>query len=202
MRLTDDELREVLERAEEIERRAHTGVAMRGEMEAVISAAGEIGLSRSAVEQALRERLDYVVDPVVGEHVFARSADGKYYVAETVGTTPEGVRVRFLRGGELLLAPNELRPCRFVPGQSVMCNWPWWGPWRCSVVTYDERSQFLTLSDRWGSTTVTHMSEVWLEPAKKLDDRAARRRAYLALITISTSIGAILGSALTLLLAR
>jgi hypothetical protein len=66
MRLTDDELRDVLERAEEIQRTS------RGD---VVSISGD------------------------------------------------DLRVRFLRGSEHTVTADQVRPCSFVPGQRVMCEW-------------------------------------------------------------------------------
>jgi len=179
MRLTDDELRDVLERAEEIQRTSRSGDEMRAELEAVIGAGEEVGLTRAAVERALRERLDLGPLPVVGDRVFARSADGRYYVADVLAISGDDIRVRFLRGTEHVVAPDQVRPCSFVPGKRVMCDWPWWGPWSWSVITYDPPSRYLKLSDRWGSTTTCHVSDVWIEPERKPNDQArasGRRR--------------------------
>jgi len=132
---------------------------------------------------------------------WARSADGKYYVAEVLSTSEEGVRVRFLRGSELVLTPAELRPCAFVPGQRVVCNWPMWGPWTCSVVAFDAARQRVKLSDGWGSTRAFPVSEVWLAPSKT-DSRTARRRAYTLLLGAGAAAGAVIGSIITGLLMR
>ena len=136
MRLTDDELRDVLQRAEEIQHASRSEDEMHAELEAVIGAAEEVGLARSAVERALRERLNLVRTPNVGALVFAKSADGKFYVAEVLSISPDGVRVRFLRGSEHVVAHDELRPASFIPGERVVCDWPWWGAWNCTVVAF------------------------------------------------------------------
>src|SRR5262245_29566577 len=101
MRLADDDVREVLARAIEIQGTALQGNDFHSELEAVIQAAEEVGIARSAVERALRERLNLPLEmPAAGDLTFAKSADDRYYVAEIVAPTPEGFRVRFLRGGE------------------------------------------------------------------------------------------------------
>jgi hypothetical protein len=202
MRLTDDELRDVLERAEEIQRTTRRGDEMRAELEAVIGAAEEVGLTRSAVERALRERLDLVAPPTVGDRVFARSADGKFHVADVLSISGEEIRVRFLRGGEHVLTADELKPCSLVPGQRVMCHWPWWGPWSCDVISYHAPSQYLKLSDRWGSTTTCHIADVWLEPERKVDNSAPRKRVSATLIAVSATLGGMVGSLITALLMR
>lgn len=200
MRLTDDELRDVIERAEEIERTTRSGEEMRAELEAVIGAGEEIGLTRAAVERALRERLDLGPPPTTGDRVFARSADGRYYVADVVSISGDDIRVRFLRGSEHTVTPDQVRRCEFVPGQRVMCDWPWWGPWSCTVITFDPPSQYLKLSDRWGSSTTCHVSDVWIEPERKPNDRALRKRASATLIGLGAGVGALVGSIITALI--
>ena len=200
MRLTDEQLRDVLERAEEIQRTTLLGDAMHAELEAVLGAAEEVGLSRVAVERALRERLELIKPPAVGDRVFARSADNKHYVADVISVGDDEVRVRFLRGSEYVVTPDQLKPFSLVPGQRVMFEWPWWGPWSCAVVRYDPVSQYLTLSDRWGSTSPAHIADIWLEPERKNDQRAMRRRMYATLIGLGAGAGAIIGSIITALI--
>ena len=202
MRLTDDELRDVLERAEEIERTTRHGDQMQAELEAVIGAAEEVGLTRAAVERALRERLDLVAPPAVGDRVFARSADDKFHVADVLSIAGDHIRVRFLRGGEHVLTADEVKPCSFVPGQRVMCDWPWWGPWSCTVISYHSPTQYLKLSDRWGSTTTCQVADVWLEPDRKADNRGPRKRISATLMGASAVLGGLVGSLITALLMR
>lgn len=196
MRLTDDELRDLLARAEEIDRAARQGSEWNAELAAVISAAEEVGLSRQAVERALAERLDLpAAPPAVGSLAWARSADGRSYVAEVLTVSEDGARVRFLRGGEHDLPLDALRPCAFIPGARVTCDWPMWGPWTCTVVAYDAAKQRVKLSDGWGSTRSFPVSEVWVAAAKP-DTRAARRRVYATLLGAGAA-GALLGSIIT-----
>jgi hypothetical protein len=201
VRLTDDELRDVLERAEEIERTTRRGDKMNAELEAVISAAEEVGLTRVAVERALRERLNLVAPPSVGDRVFAKSADGKAYVADVISIEGDDVRVRFLRGSEHVVTLDQVKPCSLVPGQRVMHDWPWWGPWSCVVISYDAPAQYVKLSDRWGSTTTCHVADVWLEPERKRTNRSVRQRVYATMIGVG-GLGAIIGSIITALLMR
>src|SRR5688572_7899988 len=100
MRLSDDDLRAVLARAEEIQRGSGRR-EMDAELEAVIGAAEEVGLTRSAMERALREQLHLPgAPPAVGSLVFAESADGNFYVAELLSISGDDARVQFLRGSE------------------------------------------------------------------------------------------------------
>ena len=52
MRLSDDELRDVLTRAEEIQRSSRSVGTMQSELEAVIGAGEAVGLEREAIERA------------------------------------------------------------------------------------------------------------------------------------------------------
>lgn len=180
MRLTDDELRDVLARAEEIQRASRKGAEWNAELE-------RFNLSASP--------------PVAGSLTWARSADGKFYVAEVLSTSEDGARVRFLGGSEHRVTLDQLRPCAFIPGQRVACNWPWWGPWTCTVVAYDSVKQRVELSDGWGSTDIFPVSEVWLAP-DKVPSSASRTRVYATLVGFGVGAGALIGSIVTALLMR
>ena len=202
MRLTDDELRDVLQRAEEIQRTTRRGDLLQGEIAAVVEAGEGIGLTRAAVERALREHLDLAPAPAVGDRVFAKSADGKFHIADVVSISGDDIRVSFVRGGEQVVTADEVKPCSFVPGQRVMYHWPWWGPWSCEVISYHAPTGFLMLSDRWGSTTTCRAEDVWLEPKKQTSVLTSRNRAYATLVSLSVGVGAIVGSIITALLMR
>lgn len=200
MRLTDEELQDVLSRAEEIQRTARHGPEWNSEVAAVISAAEEVGFSRRAVERALSERLN-LARPIVGNLTWARSADGKSYVAEVLSTSEDGAQVRFLGGGEHHLTLDQLRPCAFIPGERVVVDWPWWGQWTCSVVAYDSAKKRVKLNDGWGYTKTFPVSEIWLAP-EKAKPSAARQRVYATLLGVGAGAGAIIGSIITALLLR
>jgi hypothetical protein len=126
-----------------------------------------------------------------------------YYVAEVLSSAPNEVNVRYLSGSDAALAPDEIRTCRFRPGERITVNWPWWGPWTCSVVSYDAHRQRVELSDGWGSTKTFDIAEVWLQPPKKpLSPGKRKGRMYVTLMAAGSGIGAVVGSALTWLLMR
>lgn len=199
MPLTDDELRDVLSRAEEIQRSTRSGPEWKAEIAAVTGAAQEVGYSRQAVERALSERFSYfLAPPTPGTLIWARSSDGKFHVAEVSSAAEDSADVRFLGGGELRVTLDQLRPCALIPGERVVVDWPWWGPWTCSVVAYDPAKKRVRLSDGWGTTRSFPISELWLAPSKA-DAGAARRRVYATLMA-GAGIGALIGSLLTALL--
>jgi len=197
MRLTEDELREVFARAEELQGLV-PGAGLSTELEAVIEAGEQVGLGRPAMERALRERLEFMTSPPAeGTQVFALSADGKFYAAEVVSSGAEGVRVRFLQGSEHVVTLDQLRPFSLIPGMRVVCNWPWWGPWTCTVVAYDSARRRVKLNDGWGSTKSFPAAEVWLSRPR----RASRTRAalYAKLLGAGAGIGALIGTIVTAL---
>ena len=196
MRLSDDELREVLNRAEEIQRHSQAAYSMQAEMEAVIGAGESVGLARPALERALRERLAFgsLEPPSPGTLVFAESADGKYYVAEVLSVAGDSVRVRYVRGSEHNVTLEQVRPCAFLPGERVIVNWPWWGPWTCTVISYDAAKQKVKLSDGWGTTRSFPVAEVW----QSRMGRNEKFRISATWLGIGVALGAILGSTITL----
>ena len=139
--------------------------------------------------------------PAAGSLVFAQSADRKFYVAEVLSTSPEVVEVKFLRGGEHSVTLDQLRPCAFVPGQKVTVNWPWWGPWTCTVISYDARGQWVKVTDGWSEERIFPIAEVWLNPKRNWDVASSMRtRIAIKLLGAGVGIGAVAGAALTWLL--
>jgi hypothetical protein len=196
MELARDDVRAVLARASEIHAATESSHADR---EAIIQAAEEAGIGRAAVERALRERMPApMAPPSAGDLTFAKSADGRFYVATVVSVSDEGCQVRFLRGSEHVVALEELRPATFLPGERVLVQWPWWGPWTCTVLTYAADSQLVTVTDGWGETRTVPISEVWLAPAKQAHSR--RTRISAALIGAGAAAGAVIGAIVTALL--
>jgi hypothetical protein len=72
-----------------------------------------------------------------------------------------------------------------------------WGPWTCTVLSYDAAKQRVKLSDGWGYTRSFPISQVWLAPAEA---GTGRRRLYIALLTAGATAGAVIGSLITVLL--
>lgn len=198
MGLEHNDIREVLARAQEIQRRTLPDAI---ELEAVIQAAEEVGIPRSAVERALRERLDMPIRTLVaGDLAFVKSADDKYYVAEVISTSDNDIRVKFLRGSEHTVSPDEARPCALLPGARVVCSWPSWGPWTCTVVSFDAAKRTVVLSDGWSGTKTFPLEEIWIAPPRKRSaDSRTKAKVYALLIGAGATAGAIIGSIITAL---
>ncbi len=198
-RLTDEELRLVLERAEEIQRTTRHGDSWNAEVAAVISAGEGVGLSREAVQQAIAERVGLpAVPPAAGTMVWARSADGQYYLADVVGSSESDAHVRFLRGGEHRLALDAVRLASFLPGERVLVDWPMWGPAECTVVAYDAPRQKVKLADSWGYVKTFGLADVWRAPQRAVSAKATSSHAWI--IAGSATVGALLGAALMALI--
>ena len=197
--IEDNDIREVLARAQEIQSRALPAAV---ELEAVIQAAEEVGIPRSAVERALRERLDIPERALApGDLAFAKSADDKFYVAEVLSASDNDIRVSFLRGSEHTVSPDEVRPCTLLPGARVVCSWPSWGPWTCTVVSYNAANRQVTLSDGWGGTQSFPLEEIWIAPPRRRSaDSRTKAKVYAMLIGAGATVGAIIGSIITALL--
>jgi hypothetical protein len=196
MGLADEDMRNVLVRATEIERTTPS----RADLDILMQAAEEVGIPRAAVERALRERLALPMKPPSpGDLVFACSADGKYYVAEVLTASDDGCRVRYLRGGEHTVALAELRPCSFLPGERVVCDWPHWGAWTCTVLSYDAEARRVNVTDGWGENREFRISEVWIAPRTSTSLRSAR---MVTALMSAGAAGAAIGSILTALFLR
>ena len=200
MRLSDDELRDVLTRAEEIQRGSRTADTMQAEFEAVIGAGEAVGLTRVAVERALRERVDLATPPSPGTRVFAKSTDGKFYVADVLAVDGHSVKVQFLRGSEHTVTPEQLRPCSLLPGEKVFVNWPWWGPWKCTIISYDAAKQKVKLSDGWADAKSFRVAEIWQNDRKVVSPGKAA--LYAKWLGIGAGAGAALGAVATWLIMR
>lgn len=195
---SEQEIREVLARAEQI----HQGRSAESESEIVIRAAEEAGLPREAVEQAIRERFDIPAEiPKPGELVFARSSDGRYYVAEVL-EAEKGIRVRFSKGGEVNLTLQDLRPCNFLPGARVVCPWPDWGWWTCTVISYNVEKRKVKVTDGWGSYQTFSVGEIRLDPPQKKLSLFTRFKESIATWGLDYLFAALVGAGIMWLVLR
>jgi hypothetical protein len=192
MPLTDDDIRSIVARAEQLQNSADSSD---DELEALVRAGEEIGISRTAMQRALQERLGTPLRPEVGQLLFAKAPDEKYYVAELLAESDDEYRVRFLRGGERMVARYELRACSFLPGERIVCPWPGWGAWTCSVLSYDAAQGLVNVTDGWAETATFPIRDVWLAPRTAAGRR--RARIYAALLAAGAAAGAAVGAIVT-----
>jgi hypothetical protein len=193
MPLADDDIRAIVARADEIQR--SSGVS-RADVEALLRTGEELGITKAAMERAVREHMGSAAEPPkIGELTFARSTDEKYYVARVTASTDEEYQVQFLRGGERTLAQDELRASSFLPGERVVCPWPSWGPWTCTILSYDAAKNRVTVTDGWGETRSFALEEIWLAP--RTASRRRRLRLYAVLLGAGAAVGAAIGALVT-----
>jgi hypothetical protein len=197
MALTDDELRNVFARAEEIDRAARRERDRDADIAAIVSAGEEVGISRSAIERAIRELPHFpAAPPAVGELAWAQSVNGRFYVAQILAHADDSSRVRFLHGGEQTVTFDQLRACAFVPGERLVCDWPWWGRWTCTVVQYDPIKRRVKLDDGWGARRNFSIGEVWLPPGVA-NPTSSRARVSARLLGIGVAVGTVIGALAT-----
>ncbi|MFZ4506217.1 MAG: hypothetical protein ACOYON_00790 [Fimbriimonas sp.] len=150
--LSAEEMTALLQRAQEIDAGRLGTVEGASETESFVRAAEEAGISREAITQAMRERLQPTIsDLQTGERVFAKSADGAFYVALVSKVDGPIAKVRFLNGGDHEIATADLRPFSLLPGMQVEAKWPMWGWYSVKVERFDPIALTVTLTD--GMTT-------------------------------------------------
>ena len=199
--LSQEELRDVLTRAEEI----HFRTLDADGAEAILRAAEEAGLPREAIEKALEERFGAPRAPSKpGELVFAESADGMYYVAEVVTADQDETRVKYLRGGERGVPTTKTRPAEFLPGERIICPWPFWGAWTCIVISYDQTKKNIKVTDGWGEYQTFSIKDVYVAPPKtpKTKKQIGHVKALLWTYAVGAISGGALGAWVTWLLTR
>jgi hypothetical protein len=192
--LTQEQLQDVLARAEEIQRAEATN-----SYASVVAAAEEAGLSKDAVGRALQERLGLLgAPPESGELVFARGPQDRFFAAEVLERREHAYRVKLLNGGEQTVRFEDLRPMNLLPGEKVVCPWPDWGWWTCTVLRFDLDRRKLRVTDNWGSEKVFDLAEVYKAEQKP----GIRDKAKWLLFSAIGLGGGIVGSLLTWLAMR
>jgi hypothetical protein len=195
--LEQTDLTEVLKRAQTLEVNKISVPEQPADLDALIRAADEVGISREAVIQDLRESLGHPLDGIAaGDRVFAKSADGAFYVA-TVSQMKEGAAtVRFVNGGDHVLSLTDLQGFAILPGQKLEAKFPTWGWLSVEVEKYDTQTELVTVTDGLKSKTFP-LTEVRL-PVRK----SQKERAITALLWRASLIAAGVGGAIGALLMR
>jgi hypothetical protein len=195
--LSQEDLTDVLQRAQAIEVHKVTAPDAHGDTEVFLRAAEEVGISREAVLQALREKLGHPLEGIaVGDRVFAKSADGAFYVATVAQTQSSTATVRFLNGSDHLLPLTDLRGFAILPGQKIQAKWPTWGWCTVEVEKYDPEKEIVTATDGLKSRPFP------LEEVRLPMQKTRRQQAISALLWRVGLISAGLGAAAGALLAR
>lgn len=123
LQLSEEELRDTLQRAREIAVHSQTPAQREAAYEEYLRAAEEMGIPRAALLQALYERLALPAESFApGQLVFALSHDGCWYPAEIQSIGEHAATVRFVSGGEHSCALGDLHPLSLVPGRKLQAE--------------------------------------------------------------------------------
>lgn len=163
--LSQEELTEVLRRAQEIETSSHH---MHGGLEEYVAAAEEAGISREATLMALRERLGVPLSlPCEGEMVFAKSGDSHYYIATVTKVEDRLVHCRFMNGSDSKVALGDLREFNLNPGQKLnyQSSGMWWD---AEIVRYNSEARSVTLN-MWGSEETVPLERVRIRQPSNIE---------------------------------
>lgn len=190
----------VLNRAAELEAKDLNALEHQLEWQPLLDAAEEAGLSREAVLTALRERLsDKAEEWVSGDLVFAQSPDRRWYAAVFDSRVREGIKVRYLHGGEGVLDLEKVQRFALAPGQSVEANGSFkvWSP--SQIVRFNPDSRSVTIKT-WGNEELVPLERIRL-PAESALKRALAQHPWHHLAITALS-GAGIGALITFLLTR
>lgn len=200
--LNDEELRDVLARAQEISLE-QSYVLREDEVAQYVDAAAEAGIPRDATLQALRERLALIHPHLSeGQLVFAKSGDGRFHAARLVKVETNSATVRFVSGGESVLKLDELRAFSLTPGSKLQHYSSLYGSWITAQVTrFNAEANSVTLST-WGTEETVPLDKVRL-PVRH-DEADFTDQAYRAGVWLVGGLagGGAIGALVTWLLMR
>ena len=161
VRLSDEELAAVVQRAHDIHTlQGRIGEERRG-LDEYVKVAEEMGVPREAMMQALNERFAFLDREIeTGQIVFAKSEDGRAYAAKVVSSGEDSVQVRYLNGGEARVGRHELQEATFSPGTVYEYHSPSYMMYlKSQVVRYDRDSMTVTFN-YWGTEETVPLSKV------------------------------------------
>ena len=161
VRLSDEELASVVQRAHEISSlHERLGEAPRS-LDEYVKVAEEMGVPREAMMQALIERFAFLDKEIeAGLLVFARSEDGRSYPAKVLSSDGDSVKVRFLNGSESRVGRQALQDASFTPGATYEYYSPSMAMFTKSQVSrFDSDAQTVTFS-KWGTEETVPLAKV------------------------------------------
>lgn len=193
--LSQEDLTTVIRRAQALEAEKLTTLEPQTNLETFVSAAEEMGISREAVMQALREKMGHPLEGIApGDRVFAKSADGAFYMATVTALQNNAVTVHFMNGSDHTVALTDLRGPSILPGQKLQVNWPGWGWWTVTVEKYNSQKEKVTATDGMSSKSFS-LTEVRLpieRTKRELSVRALLFRTAIVSAGVGVAIGALL----------
>jgi hypothetical protein len=183
--LSEEELRETIQRAREISDNSRDLSLPDAELEAYLQAGEEMEIPREALLQALRERQPALIERfAVGDQVFAPSVDGFWYPAEVLELGEHTAKVRFVSGSEHSTAVVDLKPLGLLPGRKLEANLKDWGWWNAVVERYDPATGLVHIvHDDWFSENeAVPLTRVRLAPKQRARKEGAGNPALRQLV--------------------
>jgi hypothetical protein len=201
-KLQDSELGDVVRRAQEIQDQTHLMLDPHPDLEQYIRAAEEAGIDRAATMQALRERLSFPVEKFKeGEYVFAKSADGFYYVAILESLDGRQAKVQFLSGMDHHCDATDLRLFSLTPGQRVSYHSKSSGMWwEGQLVKFNRDKEQVTVSS-WGDSESVSLQKVRLPRDVQAIPMTMKAKMWAIGIACALS-GGVLGAILMRMMSR
>lgn len=200
--LDDATLGEVVKRAQEIQDQTQLMLAPHPDLEQYVQAAEEAGIHRDATMQALRERLSFPIENFKpGEYVFAKSADGFYYIAVLHAIEGRKAKVEFISGSEHFCDASDLRLFSLTPGQKVSYYSKGYGMWwEAQLSKFSRENQQVTVTS-WGEAETVALDKVRLPKDVQVVPMSLRTKMW-AIGVASALSGGVVGAILMKLLFR
>lgn len=201
-KLDEASLNEIVRRAQEIQDQTHLMLDPNPDLEQYVKAAEEAGIHRDATMQALRERLSFPIEMFKpGEYVFAKSADGFYYVAVLMEIEGRQAKVEFLSGSEHFCDASDLRLFSLTPGQKVSYfskgSGMWW---EGQLGKFNREKKNVTVTS-WGDSETVSLEKVRLPRDVQVLPMSYRAKLWAVGIASALS-GGVVGAILLRLLTR
>lgn len=200
-RLSNDEIKDILTRAEEIRTESAGNESL--EIKSFIQSATEAGYDRDAIERAIQERLNPPsLDVKVGDVVFAASGDSHFYAAHVLSVTDSQVDVEFMAGGKASVPRKSVYPLHLTPGTRVVCKWEGFGWWTCTVLNTDLDEMWVRVSDGMGSEETFPIESIRMVKPKPVGAAKAAADALRFKLIMAASSGGVVGALITWLIMR
>ena len=193
---------DVVRRAQEIQDQTQLMLNPHPDLEQYVRAAEEAGIDRDATMQALRERLSFPIEKFkTGEYVFAKSADGFYYIALLTELEGRSAKVEFLTGTEHHIDAGDLRLFSLTPGQKISYYSKGSGMWwEGQLVKFNREKRQVTAS-AWGDTETVALEKIRLPRDIQTLPMSFRAKMW-AVAAASALSGGVIGAILLKLLTR
>lgn len=198
----DSQFESVLRRAEEISADGSELLQDRPDLDSIVTAAEEAGMSREAVMIAIRERIAEMAAGIApGDLAFARSPDGHWYPATCVEHARGRTKVRYLSGGEGTLDPGDVRPFEVSPGMVIQAFSQHYKTWvNAKVERFNPDSRSIT-ARCWYEEDIFALERIRLK-GKRAKTSLLDKSNVILMTAIVGGAGALIGALVTFFVTR